>query len=226
MKKLLALMMVLLLVCAACGEPRVQLADEFEGKFAVDPEWPQYISLKQESAEFFYTNDEKADYIYGTIDKLGDGRFVLKPADERGAAVLPEQEVCYADFAVELLVDGELLHFAKVSDEPTLSCSEAMYAGYPQAEEIWVPCVAEVDGYRFELSKMENSDGTFTYEYVNPNFGSGERDTDVAKARALLKAVVGLEDVNLDLYTDESLLNSLNAERTRGTMKEFRYEVE
>ncbi len=82
------------------------------------------------------------------------------------------------------------------------------------AEEVsYEEKIVEVNGYSFDIiEKVNNDDCTVVRTYENPNFSSKEANVnDVDKAKALLIAL-GMDEENLDLWSDQSILDVANGE--------------
>lgn len=82
------------------------------------------------------------------------------------------------------------------------------------AEEVsYEEKTVEVNGYSFDiLEKVNNYDCTVVRTYENPDFSSKEANiNDVDEAKALLIAL-GMDEENLDLWSDQSILDFANGE--------------
>lgn len=75
------------------------------------------------------------------------------------------------------------------------------------AGNVWETRIVQVNGYSFAIQECTNDDLSVVRTYTNPS--PDVRTADVEQAKALLLAL-GMDEGNLELWEDESLLNAAN----------------
>lgn len=85
------------------------------------------LSVDQED-QFFYTDQEKGDYILGRVEALGEDRFRLSCVHPDKEAILPSQEITLDGKGFFLTVRGQSLAFETVDDVPLLAGDVSRYS--------------------------------------------------------------------------------------------------
>ncbi len=85
-----------------------------------------WLAMDHDEQTFYYTDQTREQYLEGTVESLGEGRYKIACLSEASAQILPEQEITLVDKRLTVTISGEERIFTKNS-EVAITSGNALY---------------------------------------------------------------------------------------------------
>lgn len=103
------------------------LTDKLPGTYVAGSGPEQiWLAMDHDEQTFYYTDQANGQYLVGTVEKVGEGRYQIACPNEESAQILPEQEITLVDKRLTVTISGEERIFTKNNEAATTS-GNALY---------------------------------------------------------------------------------------------------